>query len=55
MQDEERRRIAREIHDGLGQELAAAKMILDGILAKNASPAVSQAANDASQLVDRAI
>ena len=31
MQDEERRRIAREIHDGLGQELAAAKMILDGI------------------------
>jgi signal transduction histidine kinase len=55
LQDEERRRIAREIHDGLGQELAAAKMILDGILAKNSSPAVSQAAIDASQLVDRAI
>ena len=34
MQDEERRRIAREIHDGLGQELAAAKMILDGIWPK---------------------
>ncbi|MGH9495783.1 MAG: response regulator [Candidatus Sulfotelmatobacter sp.] len=55
LQDEERRRIAREIHDGLGQELAAGKMILDGILAKHSSPAVSQAAMDASQLMDRAI
>src|SRR5579871_1242277 len=55
MQDEERRRIAREIHDGLGQELAAAKMILDGILAKDASPSKQRAAADASQLVDRAI
>ena len=55
MQDEERRRIAREIHDGLGQELAAAKMILDGILSKDASPPMQQASVDASQLVDRAI
>jgi len=55
MQDEERRRVAREIHDGLGQELAAAKMILDGILAKDASSAIRQPAVDASQLVDRAI
>ena len=55
MQDEERRRIAREIHDGLGQELAAAKMIVDGILSKDASPSMRQAAADASQLVDRAI
>ena len=30
MQDEERRRIAREIHDGLGQELVAVKMMLTG-------------------------
>jgi len=55
MQDEERRRIAREIHDGLGQELAAAKMILDGILSKDSSPTMQQASVDASQLVDRAI
>ena len=55
MQDEERRRIAREIHDGLGQELAAAKMILDGILAKDSSRHVQQASLDASQLVERAI
>ncbi len=55
MQDEERRRIAREIHDGLGQELAAAKMILDGIMSKDSSPSVRRASTDASQLVDRAI
>lgn len=29
MQDEERRRIAREVHDSLGQELIAAKMMVD--------------------------
>jgi PAS domain S-box-containing protein len=54
LQDQERRRIAREIHDGLGQELAAAKMILDGILAKD-SPAMRLPASEASQLIDRAI
>jgi PAS domain S-box-containing protein len=55
LQDEERRRFAREIHDGLGQELAAAKMILDGVLGRNQSPAIRQAADDASEMVDRAI
>jgi two-component system, NarL family, sensor kinase len=55
MQDEERRRIAREIHDGLGQELAAAKMILDGVLCKDSSPSMQRSAADASELVDRAI
>ena len=55
MQDEERRRIAREIHDGLGQELAAAKMITEGILAKDKDPALQRASLEASQLIDRAI
>ena len=55
LQDEERRRIAREIHDSLGQELAAAKMIMDGILSKDKSASMRQAGADASQLVDRAI
>jgi signal transduction histidine kinase len=36
-QDEERRRIARELHDGLGQELTASKMILHEILQKESS------------------
>jgi len=34
LQDEERRRIARELHDSVGQELAAAKMNLDRIIPK---------------------
>jgi len=55
LQDEERRRIAREIHDGLGQELAAAKMILDESLVKSPVPTVSHAAIDTSELIDRAI
>src|ERR1700692_2324358 len=31
-QDEERRRFARDLHDGVGQELAAAKIMLDSML-----------------------
>jgi signal transduction histidine kinase len=55
-QDEERRRIARELHDGLGQELSAAKMMLDGILRPDLSEQWKlKAAADSSALVDRAI
>jgi signal transduction histidine kinase len=55
MQDEERRRMARDLHDGLGQELAAAKMMLDGIVQTQSAQWKEQAANEASQIIDRAI
>jgi signal transduction histidine kinase len=53
-QDEERRRIARDLHDGLGQELSAAKMLVDGIHIGNQSAELkAQAALQASALLDR--
>jgi len=53
-QDEERRRIARDLHDGLGQELAVAKMILDKMtLEKSVQP--QEAWSQASTIIDRAI
>jgi signal transduction histidine kinase len=36
-QDQERRRIARELHDGLGQELTVAKMVLDKMVMQKSS------------------
>lgn len=53
-QDEERRRIARELHDSLGQDLAAAKMILDGLDSQNNSP-VGRAAAEACSIIDHAM
>ncbi len=55
MQDEERRRIARDLHDGLGQELAVAKMVLGKSLAPNSKPGEKQVASEASEIIDRAI
>ncbi|MGA9968050.1 MAG: PAS domain-containing protein [Terriglobales bacterium] len=55
MQDDERRRIARELHDGLGQELAAAKMMMDGIVERNSAQSNRRAAMEASETIDRAI
>jgi signal transduction histidine kinase len=56
MQDEDRRRIARELHDGLGQDLAAAKMILDGIAPDQRSPQVNrEISTEVSMLIDHAI
>src|SRR5579862_6401925 len=55
MQDDERRRFARELHDGLGQELTAAKMAIDSILIQGPSESNKQAVIQASTLVDGAI
>jgi signal transduction histidine kinase len=55
-QDDERRRIARELHDGLGQELSAAKMMADGIMRPGQSEeARAKTTNDCSALIARAI
>jgi signal transduction histidine kinase len=56
-QDNERRRIARAMHDGLGQELSAAKMVLDGILSQHDVPESQKtlAAADASSMLERAL
>lgn len=53
VQDEERRRIARELHDSLGQDLTAAKICIDMLAQENeiASPHL----HDARRLVDRCI
>ena len=49
-QDDERRRVARQLHDELGQDLVAAKMMMDSIVRYNSPQAVEQAAVDASKL-----
>jgi signal transduction histidine kinase len=55
-QDQERRRIARELHDGLGQDLIAVKIMLDVIQQQEfAARPHQQAAADASTLIEHAI
>jgi signal transduction histidine kinase len=52
-QDEERRRIARELHDGLGQDLTVAKIMLQGICREGHSPeAKERAILDVVRLMD---
>jgi PAS domain S-box-containing protein len=55
MQDQERRRLARDLHDGLGQELAVAKMVLDKMILQQPAPPPQAAWTEASSIVDRAI
>ena len=52
VQDEERRRIARELHDSLGQYLTAAKINLD-VMARSSNDV--KLLREAQQLIDRAI
>lgn len=54
VQDEERRRLARELHDSLGQDLTAAKISLD-MLAQECKATMSSHLRDARTLVDRSI
>jgi signal transduction histidine kinase len=54
-QDEERRRIARDLHDGLGQDLAVAKIVLARVFQQSPSGSDKQACIDASDIIDHAI
>ncbi|HEX3353055.1 MAG: PAS domain-containing protein [Terriglobales bacterium] len=53
MQDDERRRIARELHDGLGQELVAIKLLLNGIV-RNDSPHLAPQVAEVTAMIDNA-
>jgi len=53
-QDEERRRFARDLHDGIGQELAAAKILLDALPRQPVARWEAGIA-EASEIVDRVI
>jgi signal transduction histidine kinase len=51
VQDDERRRLARDLHDGLGQELTAAKMLVDAVRA----PESQKKTAEASKLIENAL
>jgi len=55
-QDEERRRIARELHDGLGQDLTVAKLMLQGMTREDHSAeSKEQTLSDINRLIDGAL
>jgi signal transduction histidine kinase len=55
-QDEERRRIARELHDGLGQDLTVVKIMLQGVFREDHSAeSREQAIADINKLMDGAL
>jgi signal transduction histidine kinase len=55
MQDEERRRIARELHDGLGQELVAAKLLLHRSQQTKSDEIRQEAVDDAVKIIEEGI
>ena len=54
LQDEERRRIARELHDSLGQYLSALKMNI-GVIRRTASNRIKKICSDSMRTLDRCI
>jgi signal transduction histidine kinase len=55
-QDEERRRIARELHDGLGQDLTVAKLMLQGVSREDqTAESREQTMADINRLIDGAL
>src|SRR5512143_3592157 len=54
-QDEERRRFARDLHDGIGQELAAAKIMLDTTAMQNPTARNGKVVVEASEIIDGVI
>jgi signal transduction histidine kinase len=53
LQDDERRRVSRELHEGLGQDLAATKMMIDRMnLRSRSTEANEQALSQMSTLMD---
>src|SRR5262245_45163810 len=52
-QDEERRRFARDLHDGVGQDLAAAKIMIDSLMQQQQGN--GRYLGEASEIIDRVI